>query len=760
MKVRFLVVVFLYCLKLQAVNHVLVSTNPSGETNTVIPGTTQLFDTSKIFSSLSTAQSYILGAYSGGQVTEDITVHIRGGFYPQGYLNWKVTSNVYNVKIIRYEKEKVIFDGKKSNGALHSRFLYVEPSFKRSNLWIEGLIIQNYLNGIAFGKTKRNTDGTTYRGIQSSHNTIKNNVFRNIGNKFSTESVEAYSALGLCNSSHNTIVSNIFYRNENVAHRSLIHSIYIAHHSSDNDIINNYASLCSGGAFRIRDGSNNNDFINNYIDQSGNNGFISDWYRIPSEYSATPEEKSINTLIKGNTCTFAYPEDAGAISLFHSNGSSSFINGGNNFVIVGKPYKEEIGGTASGDIDGDGIEEHFTAFNYTSFTKIVRTRPGMEPYLSQVIYTSKNWKVGDLEMNYFNKNGSPVLITAFNELTNNVDNTQIFKGDGVNSATNYGKIFSHNWWKTAALTSGDYDGNGTIELYTAFNAPDNSGADNTQVFKGNGINSVINWGKKYNHRWWKTKALTSGDYNGDGKDEVFVAFNTPDGTGSNKTQVFKGDGVNSVTNLNSFYSHSWWRTGAITSGDFDADGKDEVVLALNAPDYSGAYNTQVHKGDGVNSLMNLGNLYQHSWWGTGALQAGNFNNDRGDEIAMFYLGATATQMFYGNGTPQLNTYGQYYRSEKTNIAWVFKKEQTTGIASLTGKNEIVVYPNPSKVGRAINVSGINSGSIISIYSVKGQLVESAVYKGESIHIAGLSKGIYMIRIFDKEKIVTRKLIIQ
>ncbi|WP_299255624.1 T9SS type A sorting domain-containing protein [uncultured Aquimarina sp.] len=74
-------------------------------------------------------------------------------------------------------------------------------------------------------------------------------------------------------------------------------------------------------------------------------------------------------------------------------------------------------------------------------------------------------------------------------------------------------------------------------------------------------------------------------------------------------------------------------------------------------------------------------------------------------------------------------------------------------------NEIEVYPNPT-----VNVVNITSrkGSTISIINPKGKVVKTKVVQGEvtSFDTHGLPKGLYLVKINNKKKVVTKKLIIK
>ncbi|WP_299184003.1 T9SS type A sorting domain-containing protein [uncultured Aquimarina sp.] len=73
-------------------------------------------------------------------------------------------------------------------------------------------------------------------------------------------------------------------------------------------------------------------------------------------------------------------------------------------------------------------------------------------------------------------------------------------------------------------------------------------------------------------------------------------------------------------------------------------------------------------------------------------------------------------------------------------------------------DKVQVYPNPS-----INVVNITSkkGSTISIINANGQIIKTKVGEGEiiSFNTQNLAKGLYLIKIKNKKKIITKKLII-
>lgn len=786
MKLKFLLFAYLICFYSYADINILVSTNPSSESNTLIPNTQNTFDPDKIFSSLEQAHGYVLNTY-GTNLGSNLTIHIRGGLYYQKAIFWRTTSNNFTFKIINYNKEKVIFDGTDFDGTLHLKFINLAPVNRRTNFWIEGLIIQNYVNAISLGQTALDDNCEYITTIQNSNNVIKNNVFKNIGNKNTPEpDVNGYSALGLSNSTNNLIESNVFFQIENKENYPIaVHALYIVNYSNNNLIKNNYISLCDKSPIKIRNASNYNRFERNYIEQSGNadsssnTGFFEAWYcdSTDSGYitdcndceqnseNRKEEPSKENTLIK-NVCTFPYPRSNEEITLYASKWGDDTFTVIDNFVISEHPDCEEISATTSGDINGDGIEEIFVAFNYGSFTKLVRSRPETPHYLSKVLYVSEYWHIGALEMNDFDNSGTPELITAFNALTNNNDNTQIYKGDGVNSVSNYGSLYSHPWWKTASITSGDYDNDGTTEIFTAYNAPDSSGTNNTQIFKGTGtgVTPLENLGKVYRHNWWLTKLMVTGDFDGNGFDEIYIAYNAPDSSGTDNTQIFKGTGTGATPlgNFGKAYHHNWWHTATMTSGDFNGNGLDEIVIAYNAPDNSRDYTTQIYRGDGVNSISNYGQLYRDFGWRTGIMISGEFESSNGDELMISLVSNTKSQSYISTGTGAITNLGLFHRTDEIIPCTqnLFLKTSPIQYEQKRLKDDkTFIYPNPTNKFSGFTISGLSGNYQIKIYSNTGRLIKSYLNQ-HTINTQNLASGLYIIKIVDSTKTVTRKVIIE
>lgn len=75
-------------------------------------------------------------------------------------------------------------------------------------------------------------------------------------------------------------------------------------------------------------------------------------------------------------------------------------------------------------------------------------------------------------------------------------------------------------------------------------------------------------------------------------------------------------------------------------------------------------------------------------------------------------------------------------------------------------NNFEIFPNPSNGDFQINFDNINENYYVEIYSTFGEKVfESQASETKSISVSNLTKGIYLIKINQKENSITKKLII-
>jgi hypothetical protein len=71
-----------------------------------------------------------------------------------------------------------------------------------------------------------------------------------------------------------------------------------------------------------------------------------------------------------------------------------------------------------------------------------------------------------------------------------------------------------------------------------------------------------------------------------------------------------------------------------------------------------------------------------------------------------------------------------------------------------------MYPNPVTEGRVYIVTAENQPKKIRIFDVLGTPVLETTIFGQELNLSGLNAGIYLIQVYEKDKVATRKLIIK
>jgi PKD repeat protein len=88
---------------------------------------------------------------------------------------------------------------------------------------------------------------------------------------------------------------------------------------------------------------------------------------------------------------------------------------------------------------------------------------------------------------------------------------------------------------------------------------------------------------------------------------------------------------------------------------------------------------------------------------------------------------------------------------------------TTGLSEIESSNEIFIYPNPTRGDLIVDLTHETEVGIL-IYTIDGKLVyeEELIQKETKLNLAHLSKGIYFIKVSDKQQNTTyfKKLIIE
>nr|WP_239062528.1 M4 family metallopeptidase [Streptomyces sp. SID13031] len=196
---------------------------------------------------------------------------------------------------------------------------------------------------------------------------------------------------------------------------------------------------------------------------------------------------------------------------------------------------------------------------------------------------ASNQTTTTFETSDYNADGRPDLWVIFNGNTGSgrtevhiLDAATNFTTFLVHAATPLPLVSKTRW----AFAVGDYNGDGRPDLYAVDSQDTNTNTTSLHVVNGNGFAGYLNQSGTGLHRTdlalW---SFQTGDFDGNGRDDLY-AVNTQD-AGSGKTAYH----VLNATNLQQFLIHAATPTAftsltrwAFSTGDYNADGRDDLYL--------------------------------------------------------------------------------------------------------------------------------------------------------------------------------------
>ena len=286
---------------------------------------------------------------------------------------------------------------------------------------------------------------------------------------------------------------------------------------------------------------------------------------------------------------------------------------------------------AIGDFNGDGNID-FVAANAGSGSVSVLLGDDNGSFSP-----AKNFEVGNTPVSVtvadFNNDGISDLATA-NETDGNVS---VLLGDGAGgfSPTQNFNVGD----KPVSVAVGDFNGDGISDLATAngvdpFTAP-NEGNANVSVLLGDGAGG---FSPTENFDVGDEEGLFSvkvGDFNNDGKDDLVTA------NFDNNVSLLLGDGAGGFSTPQNFEAGTTFTESSLTVGDFNGDGKkdlatisfDEVSLLL---------------GDGIGGFSDAQKFSFEGGSGLLSVTTGDFNGDGKDDLATISFNKVSVLLGDGN----------------------------------------------------------------------------------------------------------------
>ena len=190
------------------------------------------------------------------------------------------------------------------------------------------------------------------------------------------------------------------------------------------------------------------------------------------------------------------------------------------------------------------------------------------------------------------------------------------------------------------VTYGDFDGNGKDEVVAFYDYGSNNARIHMLSENGGQYSYSTPWVSESGNFYAPsiTGRVVAGDFNGDGKDEIMALYYHYDTTATmfqfsldSSTQKFSMKSVWKATGVDADHMAS------MVAGDFDGDCKDEILLFY---DYENNVTGMFEIKMGSDGKLTSRKAWESKTYDASKIKgktvAGDFNADGKDEVAMFY----------------------------------------------------------------------------------------------------------------------------
>lgn len=318
-----------------------------------------------------------------------------------------------------------------------------------------------------------------------------------------------------------------------------------------------------------------------------------------------------------------------------------------------------------GDFNGDGRSDIATVYDFGNDTTALYVAPAIADgkFAAPVLahnsgvwnwrYSQSQWVAGD-----FNGDGRDDLaaLYGYDDGANGLF-TFLGNADGTFTALPRSAYVGPGNWdaKKAKVFAGDFNGDGRDDVGMMYDHGGCNTGTHTFLSKTDGTfdHQFGSWSSGAGNWCWNESKHVTGDFNGDGRDDMLAMYGHGDGSVEMYTLLGKTDGGFAAP------LRSWSRTpgnwdynrSKLTSGDYNGDGRADAAILFKYDNGRSAAFTFTGKPDGgVNEDSKSWDTAEGNWYmdSTGIPVSGDNNKDGRDDISIMYnyaTGATAAFNF-------------------------------------------------------------------------------------------------------------------
>ncbi|MFD3719985.1 FG-GAP-like repeat-containing protein, partial [Streptomyces sp. NPDC058674] len=306
----------------------------------------------------------------------------------------------------------------------------------------------------------------------------------------------------------------------------------------------------------------------------------------------------------------------------------------------------------AGDFNGDGRSDLATVYDFGFDTTHLYVMPAKAdggfdaPVLAfnsgfgNFGATHAQWVAGD-----FNNDGRDDL-AALHDYGSGSNGMFTFLGnaDGTFTSLPRSAFVPAGSWEApkAKLVAGDFNGDGRDDVAMFYDHGGSTGA-HTFLSKPDGtFNASFGSWRSANGGWyWNESKQVAGDFNGDGRDDILAIYGFGNGTVTAYTLLGKADGgfANPVASWTRTPGNWEWNKSKVTAGDYNNDGRDDLAIMYDYTNGRSALFTLTGRPDGGINDDVMSWTTEHGIWhaGEAALPvSGDTDKDGREDIAIMY----------------------------------------------------------------------------------------------------------------------------